>query len=502
MNLDELDGIVESARKQPISEDDAKKLTDALHSMAEHFMPPSRSSEKTGDVFDGVVVEKEPDGGVKVRRPGHGRNGAAKFTGAKKVPVPHPELKSGSACPNAGCTKGKVYPHTARPLVRIVGQAAFHATVYECERLRCRFCGEIFTAPAPEGIGSERYDETVPAMVALLKYGLGMPFNRLEVLQKQLGVPLPASVQWALVEAAAQLLKPAHEQLVREAAQGEVLHSDDTSMRVLKLERPDNDRTGVFTSGVVATQGQGQPQIAVFMTGWRHAGENLADVLKHRAAELGPAIQMSDAASRNVPKLSEGAEILIANCLAHGRRHFVDVADNFPNECRHVLEMLGKVYAVDEEARKQELSPAERLKLHQERSEPVMKELKRWLTAQLDEKRTEPNSGLGKAMKYLLTHWQALTLFLKKAGAPLDNNICERALKKTVLHRKNALFYLSENGAQVGDLYMSLVHTCELNDVNAFEYLVALQRNAAQVKTAPQAWMPWNFSANLPPPPS
>lgn len=131
-----------------------------------------------------------------------------------------------------------------------------------------------------------------------------------------------------------------------------------------------------------------------------------------------------------------------------------------------------------------------------------MKDLKRWLTAQLDEKRTEPNSGLGKAMKYLLTHWQALTLFLRKAGAPLDNNICERALKKTVLHRKNALFYMSENGAQVGDLYMSLVHTCELNEVNAFEYLVTLQRNAAEVKLAPQAWMPWNYAANLTPAPA
>ncbi len=390
VNLDELDGIVESAQKQPISEGEAKKLLDALHSMAEHFVPRSRPSEKTGDVFDGIV-EKEPDGGVKVRRPGHGRNSAAKFTGAKKVPVPHPELKSGSPCPSGGCVKGKVYPDKTRALVRIVGQAAFHATVYECERLRCRLCGQTFTAPEPEGIGSERYDDSVPAMVAVLKYGMGMPFNRLELLQAQLGVPLPASVQWTLVEAAAQLLKPAHEQLVREAAQGEVVHTDDTSMRVLKLQRPDDGRTGVFTSGVVATPGQGQPQIALFMTGWRHAGENVADVLKHRAQELGPVIQMSDAASRNVPKLSEGAELLIANCLAHGRRHFTDVADNFPTECRHVLEMLGTIYATDSEARQLQLSPAERLKMQQDRSEPVMKELKRWLTAQLEEKCTEPN---------------------------------------------------------------------------------------------------------------
>lgn len=497
ISLDYVDGVLDSAVEGPISVDDAQKVKMLVHTLVENAQR-GRSSEKTGNVFGDVLVEKEPDGGVTVRRPGHGRNAAAKFTGARKVPVPHPDLVAGGPCPDAECPKGKVYRKDPRPIVRIIGQAAFQGTVYECERLRCQVCGKVYTAPEPDGIGHERYDETVPGMIAQLKYGFGMPFNRIEALQKQMGLPLPASVQWGLVEAAAHLLRPAHEQLVREAAQAAVLHNDDTSMRVLRLERPaDDPRTGVFTSGVVATKGEGHPQIALFMTGPQHAGENMRDVLKHRAQELEPAIQMCDAASRNIPKLSEGAELLIANCLAHGRRHFVDLASHFPGECRHVLEALGQVYAIDATARQQELSPPERLKLHQERSGPLMKELKAWLTAQLDEKRTEPNSGLGKAMKYLLTHWQPLTLFLRVAGAPIDNNICERALKKTVLHRKNALFYLTLNGAQVGDLYMSLIHTCELNQVNAFDYLVSLQRHADEVKADPQAWMPWNYHTQL-----
>ncbi len=74
----------------------------------------------------------------------------------------------------------------------------------------------------------------------------------------------------------------------------------------------------------------------------------------------------------------------------------------------------------------------------------------------------EPNSGLGKAISYMLRQWPALTLFLREPGAPLDNNLCERALKKAILHRKNSLFYKTLNGAEVGDLYMSLIHTCEL----------------------------------------
>lgn len=119
----------------------------------------------------------------------------------------------------------------------------------------------------------------------------------------------------------------------------------------------------------------------------------------------------------------------------------MEVADNFPDECRYVLEMLGRVYGIDTEARERGLSPAQRLELHRERSAPVMDELHKWLEQQIAERKTEPNSGLGKAITYLLRHWRPLTLFLRQAGAPLDNNIVERSLKRSVLHRKNALFY-------------------------------------------------------------
>ena len=130
--------------------------------------------------------------------------------------------------------------------------------------------------------------------------------------------------------------------------------------------------------------------------------------------------------------------------------------------------MLGEVYHNDKLARERALSPEKRMRFHQERSGPVIEELRGWLDSQLAEKKAEPNSGLGKAIQYMRNHWGALTLFLREPGAPLDNNICERALKKAILHRKNALFYKTLNGAQVGDLYMSLIHTAELNGVNPF----------------------------------
>lgn len=491
VNLDELDRVLDGAKQAPLNDDDHGKLKGALHAMAA-LLVQSRNSEKTSAVLEKA---EKAEAGSKPPKPGHGRNGAEEFAGARKVPIAHSKLKHGERCP--GCGRGNVYGQKEpKTLVRIVGQAPLAATVYSLERLRCGACGEVFTAEEPEGVGPDKYDETAGAMIAQLKYGSGVPFYRLEKLEDQLGIPLPAATQWEVVEDVAEVIKPAHEELIRQAAQGEVMHNDDTSMRVLQMERePGDTRTGVFTSGIVSTREGGR--IALYFTGRQHAGENLGDVLRQRAAELPAPIQMCDALSRNAPKLALGTEILLANCMAHGRRQFVDVAENFPSQCLYVLEMLGKVYGYDSQARERAMTPDERLQFHKEHSDPVMKELKEWLQAQFAERKTEPNSGLGKAINYLLRHWQPLTQFLRVAGAPLDNNIAERALKRAVLHRKNALFYRTLNGAHVGDLFMSLIHTCQLCGANSFDYMTELQRHARELAANPAEWMPWNYRQTL-----
>jgi transposase len=493
VNLEELDRVLDGAKQAPLSEEDHDKLKSALHALVA-MLARSPNNEKTSAVL-GKPESPPPSDANTPKKPGHGRNGAEAFDGAKKVPVAHQNLKHGERCPD--CGKGNVYgQEKPKVLVRIIGQAPLTATVYSLERLRCGACGQVFTAQEPEGVGPEKYDETAGAMIAQLKYGSGVPFYRLEKLESQLGIPLPAATQWEIVEDLAEVIKPACEELIRQAAQGEVLHNDDTSMRVLKMERePGDDRTGVFTSGIVSTR-EGRT-IALYFTGRQHAGENLNGVLKQRAPTLSGPIQMCDALSRNAPKLSAGAEILLAYCMAHGRRQFVDVAANFPEQCRYVLEMLGEVYGHDAKAREARMTAEQRLQFHTEHSEPVMTKLHEWLEAQFAERKTEPNSGLGKAIKYLLNHWRPLTLFLRVAGAPLDNNIVERALKRAVLHRKNALFYRTLHGAQVGDLFMSLIHTCQLCGANSFEYLTELQRHARELAASPAEWMPWNYRQTL-----
>lgn len=499
INLDELDGILDRSTTAPLSKAESQKLKAALHALADRFVQ-KRSSEKMKSVFP----ERAPQAGPPATEPsaddkvaaacGHGRNGAAAFAGAIRVSIPHAALQPGHACPE--CGQGKVYRQKdPATLVRIVGRAPLQTTVFEMDRLRCNACGQVFTAVAPEAAAGDKYDATAVAMIALLKYGTGVPFKRLEKLEGQLAMPLPAATQWELMAASAKLLWHVLEELIRQAAQGSILHNDDTGMRVLRIIREAGDkRTGIFTSGIVALVGI--HKIALFFTGTKHAGENIAEVLKRRAQELPAPIQMCDALARNAPK-PPGVRTLLANCLAHGRRQIVEVAENFPEQCRYVLEILGGVYRNDALAREQQLSAEERLRFHQERSGPVMQRLHTWINEQFNEHKVEPNSGLGKAFSYLQNHWTKLTLFLSQPGAPLDNNIVERSLKKAILNRRNALFYKTLRGAHTGDLFMSLIHTCELNGANPFHYLTELLRHAEELTQKPSLWMPWNYRETL-----
>ncbi len=249
-------------------------------------------------------------------------------------------------------------------------------------------------------------------------------------------------------------------------------------------------RTGLFTSGVVAratvtgwpcSLAAASPRVRI----WPGCSRAVLRSCRRRSRCAMPC-------SRNLPG---ELQTILAHCLAHARRQFVDVYDRFPEQCRYLLEALAVVYRNDAIAREPPAIARARLQWHQQESRPTMQQLHDWLKRQLDEKLTEPNSALGGAIRYMLKHWEKLTLFLRQAGAPLDNNLCERALKKAILHRKNALFYKTQNGARVGDLFMSLIYTCQLNQANPFDYLTELQRHPDQLAASPELWMPWNYRA-------
>lgn len=456
-------------------------------------------TESANIVLKKIENEKEASAGKpqlpaassrKEKKKGHGRNGKEAYSGAQKKWIAHPEFSPGALCPE--CLKGRIYRADPGVLLRFVGTAPIQGTLYELEKYRCNLCGEIYAAKEPEEAGEKKYDETVAPTIAILKYGNGLPFYRLEQLQRSYGVPLPASTQWEIVKALALLLYPVYAALMDLAAQGFLLHNDDTPAKILavlkEIEQGDSERKGLFTTGVVSVLSD--RKIALYFTGNRHAGENLKDLLGRRKAELPPPIQMCDALSRNLPK---DFITILGNCMGHARRNFVDIFSIFPDQCRHVIEVLGKVYHHDELARERNMDQSQRLCFHKEQSAPLMGELKEWLERQMEERKAEPNSSLGKAIHYMLNHWGPLTLFLKVPGAPLDNNVVERALKRVVLHRKNSLFFKTKNGALVGDLFMSLIETCHLSGVNPFHYLATLHRHASDLFKDPKRWLPWNY---------
>jgi hypothetical protein len=463
----------------------------------------AESSQAVGDAAENHANGSDPsDGG---RRPGHGRQGADAYVGAKRVECRHEELAAGERCPV--CGQGRLYGLPPGVEIRIDGNALLSAIRYEMEKLRCSACGQVFTAKLPEEAGQEKYHPRARAVLALGRYYLGVPCYRLESYQALVGVPVPDATQWDHIERVADCAYPVFEHLQALAAQGEVIYQDDTPVRILSLIKENRQantpvggdcqasgRTGMYTTGLVVQVGE--RTICLYVSGRAHAGENLEALLAQREAERDKPLVMSDALSSN----EAGAGTLIrCHCLAHGRRKFSELEEVFHEECAEVIKALKQVFDHEAEARKQQMSAKARLAYHQRYSGPIMERLKLWLEQQFQECTVEPNSSLGKAFSYLLGHWPTLTRFLEVEGAPLDNNTVERALKLFIRQRKNSLFFATEHSAYVASLLTSLIATCVHAGVNALAYLVALQEHRAAVFRDPAAWLPWNYQAALVP---
>lgn len=426
--------------------------------------------------------------GERLRRKGHGHRAASEYIGARKIQCRHGQLKAGDDCPSEMCG-GRLYDlNEPTLLLQFTGHPLITATNYEREVLRCAKCQDRYVAPLPEGVEEERYDATCDATIAIMKYGGGLPWYRQAGLQSMAGVPLAESTMWERCEATADAALSVYLLLMRQAAAGEVMHTDDTRVRILSCLKADQEEKGraTQTSGIVVTADE--QKIALYFSGRRHAGENLAELLKLRAEGLARPIQMSDALAANS---SVKKEVITSYCLVHARRTVFELKDSYPAECEVVLEAVGKVYQHEAEAA--ELSVSERLAYHREKSGPVMAELKAWMEAQFSARQVEPNSSLGQALRYWLKHWDELTVWLREAGTPLDNNECERALKQFILMRKNSLFFRTEHGAAVGDILASLIRTCRLNGINAWDYLVRIIRHKSDARARAHLYLPWNY---------
>jgi transposase len=462
---------------------------------------PTAAGSQRESVTSAAETSK-PHGG---HRPGTGRLGAEAYKGAERVACRHEELAVGQRCPV--CGQGTVYALPPGVEIRIDGQALLNARHYVLEKLRCSACGQIFTAGLPDDAGEDKYSARARAVLAVSRYYLGLPGYRVQGYQAMLGVPVPDATQWDQIEVVGDCAYKGFAQMEREAAQGELIFHDDTAVRILALIQENSailaaaqaqgvstptERTGMHTTALVVKVGE--HTAILYYSSRRHAGENLQGLLAKREAGREKPLAMSDALSSN--EVANAAAVIRCHCLAHGRRKFSDLEDVFPHECQVVLDVLRQVFDHDEQARQAQLSPEARLAYHQAQSRPLLDGLKQWLDMQIDAQLVEPNSALGKAIGYMQRHWVTLTRFLSVPGAPLDNNLAERALKLFIRQRNNSLFYKSEHSAYIASVLTSLIATCLYAGVNAVEYLVALQEHRHEVCADPAAWVPWVYASS------
>ena len=414
-----------------------------------------------------------------------GKNGRADYPGAKKEFHSHDSLKEGDLCPE--CGKGKLYKWEPGIYIKVTGSPMLEATVHETEKFRCNACQKIFEANFEEK-GKEKYDARACAIIALLKYSASLPFYRLEKIQKYLYLPLPASTQWDLLNSFASFLEAIWLGLIKYAANLEKIYFDDTKAKILNLvdceTKGGKKRKGISTTCIIGEEGS--QKVYLYFTGIQHGSENLEDLLSFRIGEEAPII-ISDALRSNFKKQEK--EIIHALCNIHCRRKFIDLEEKFKQETQKVLDFFSDLYSNEQKTK--EMSAQERLAYHQQHSKEPMDKMKEYLLGLIEKKLVEPNSSLGQGINYLKNHWEGLTKFLRIPGVPLDTNIVERAIKTPVLNKKNWLFYKTQRGALVGDIFLSLIKTAEANNKNPFDYLVALFEAKEDLSKNPEAYFPW-----------
>ncbi|EPJ48880.1 MAG: transposase [Osedax symbiont Rs1] len=429
----------------------------------------------------------------------------------KPVVVHHPlaDMAKGDDCPE--CDRGKLYKYEPATLLRIIGQSPFQSEQHVMERLRCNTCGAYFTAPLPEevlndGGANQKYGHSARSIMGIAKFGMGSPYYRQGAMQNLLGVPITASTIFDQNEHLSNALHPVLKHLVLLAANATHYYLDDTTNRILdakpiiKKQRNSHkskERKGVYTSGLIATLDTGQ-KVTLFETNIGYAGEFIDQILQTRDPAKPPPILMCDGLTSNKPSKTP---CIMALCNSHGRRQFYDVMSHFPEEVDYLLDRYGTIWHNDDVTKEKNLSDQGRLMYHKKHSLPVMEELLGWGQSMLQSQgstqaKVEENSGLGKAIRYFIKHYEGLVRFCYVAGAQIDNNTMEAALKLAVLNRKNASFYKTQAGASIGDVIMSLIATCIQSGVNAFDYFNALQRDNQKVIDNPGEYLPWNYQKN------
>ena len=443
--------------------------------------------------------DKQPESPLpKEKAPGHGKHSYRDYLDNAEVIYVLPDF------PDANGTSFSEY----QPAYRLVltGSMSLRARVYVLPRRRL-VCGDLQTTPLPKSVGPlyGNVDAEGVASLVFSHYKLGATHYGISALHSACGLPLSPSTQWDAIEKGANAVFRVHKELTRTLADAEVIQIDSTGKKVMSLKKeieqrqadaeaagknPELVRHGVRTTAVLGTT-QSQEKISVFVTGEEHAGEVLDILLEHRQAPE-KVLLACDASSQNTDTKFQD-QLLLCLCNAHAFRKFTDCAKDYPNQAPEIIATYGKIFENERFCVASGFQGVERLDYHFEHSTSLMMEIYQKLTLWLKSKLFTPKSAMGQAARYFLKHFEGLCAFLKYENAPLHNNADEIEIKVSVKHRKNSLFYQTETGAHIGDIWMSLIQTAILNKINPWNWIVALLKNPDSVAGNPKAWLPWNW---------
>lgn len=397
-------------------------------------------------------------------------------------------VKPGDPC--LRCNKGRYYYSESKKTLEIIGNPIVQVVRHKKPTLRCNCCGnEIFSNKK-----IVKWTNEAKSSIAIYKL-YGTPLYRIAKLQKLFGIPVAANTLW-------EKYKEIHEdcakfvvsELYRIAPESALLSTDDTGMRILEVmqnnkDLPKKEQRACHTT--VMCFKHIQYKIVLYVSANRYCKENWKPLLEKRSSQE-KLIIVSDASSQSFPTGAELEKSIPVGCLGnHGHRKFKDLENNYPEECQYFLNLIFEIYENDRNCK--HYTSEQRLKYHQEKSQPYIDAIYTKITELFIKKIIEPNSDLGKAMNYWVNHKEKLTMFLSVAGCPLDNNWAEFELRIIALYRKTSMFFKTLNTAEINSNMFSLIATCEANNINSFAYLNWIQRNWKDVQANPAKYLPWNF---------
>jgi len=367
------------------------------------------------------------------------------------------------ACPVCGGTLEAMGEQTEDRDEITVIERKFVVVRQRRRKYRCRCNACVVTAPAPPQLQpGARYSPELAVEVAVAKYADHLPLERQVQMMAREGLRIDTQTLFDQTSVLARHLQPSADALGRHVLTASVVHADETYWRLLNGQEV--KRWWVWA---VASE----EAIAYRFLDSRSQA-SARTVLDGYAGTV-----LVDGYSAYTALQKAGGAFQLAHCWAHVRRKVTECLETFPVEANELLARIGQLYAIEREVPRagpdaSATERAERLalrqQLRQERSRPVVADLRAWAEAQ----RVLPESGLGRALAYLLGLWDGLVRFLDDPAIPLDNNAVERGLRGVVLGRKNHLGSKSRRGMEVAAVLYTLIESAKLVGVEPRAYLL------------------------------